>query len=121
MTRINCIPVRELTGKHLIAEYRELPRVFRLARHPHNNETFPHKYVLGKGHVKFFYDKLNYCYSRQHELYSEMKRRGYHPTLPPYSLLLEYQKQKPDLWGNWEPTDEALYLNRKRIRERLSK
>ena len=31
MTRINCVPVEELHQKHLVAEYRELPRVFRLA------------------------------------------------------------------------------------------
>lgn len=31
MTRINCVPVRELGGKHLVAEYRELPRVYALA------------------------------------------------------------------------------------------
>ena len=31
MTRINCIPVEELSTPHLIAEYRELPRVFALA------------------------------------------------------------------------------------------
>ena len=28
MTRINCVPVEELTDKHLGAEYRELPRLF---------------------------------------------------------------------------------------------
>ncbi|ENT03393.1 hypothetical protein C038_02848 [Brucella sp. 63/311] len=32
MTRINCIPPAELTGPHLVAEYRELPRVFALVR-----------------------------------------------------------------------------------------
>lgn len=28
MTRINVVPVTELTDKHLLAEYRELPRIF---------------------------------------------------------------------------------------------
>jgi len=32
MTRINVIPVEELTTKHLVAEYRENPRAFALAR-----------------------------------------------------------------------------------------
>lgn len=31
MTRINRIPVEELSRQHLVAEYRELPRVFALA------------------------------------------------------------------------------------------
>jgi deoxyribonuclease (pyrimidine dimer) len=32
MTRINVVPPRELTRQHLIAEYRELPRVFGLVK-----------------------------------------------------------------------------------------
>ena len=32
MTRINGIPPQELTGPHLVAEYRELPRIFALVR-----------------------------------------------------------------------------------------
>ena len=28
MTRINCIPPAELSDKHLLAEFHELPRVF---------------------------------------------------------------------------------------------
>lgn len=55
MTRINCVPVEELTDKHLLAEYRELPRIFNLARAV---EDAPTEYVLGTGHMKFFYDKL---------------------------------------------------------------
>jgi hypothetical protein len=31
MTRINVVPVQELTNKHLMAEYRELPRAMRRA------------------------------------------------------------------------------------------
>jgi len=30
MTRINCAPKKELSDKHLAAEYRELPRIFGL-------------------------------------------------------------------------------------------
>ena len=29
MTRINVVPVKELSDQHLIAEYRELPRVIK--------------------------------------------------------------------------------------------
>lgn len=119
MTRINCIPVTELTDKHLVAEYRELPRVFKLARMPRKNEQIPELYTLGTGHVKFFYDKLDYCYKRQHQLYDEMKRRGFKPTFPPERLLLEHHN-KVKLWGPWEPTPEAMEINRQRIKERLN-
>lgn len=33
MTRINVIPVSELSDQHLIAEYRELPRVLKSKQH----------------------------------------------------------------------------------------
>jgi len=32
MTRINCVPVETLHQKHLVAEYKELPRTFNLVR-----------------------------------------------------------------------------------------
>lgn len=57
MTRVNCIPVQELTVKHLVAEYREIPRLFKLARILKPNEFVP-LYTLGAGHCKLFYDKL---------------------------------------------------------------
>lgn len=49
MTRINVVPVEELSDAWLIAEYRELPRVL--------NGNFsikdaPNRYKLGTGHVK---------------------------------------------------------------------
>ena len=114
MTRINCIPPSELTNKHLVAEYRELPRVFGLARRPHSREEFPSFYTLGTGHVKFFYNKLGYLTNRFHQIVEEMKRRGFavnYPSPPTNS--------DPSLYGMWEPTPESQEINRKRIRERL--
>lgn len=111
MTRINCIPVTELTREHLLAEYRELPRVFRLARVC----RVPAEYVLGKGHVTFFYNKLAWCQRRQAELVCEMKRRGYKPNFEADTL----PRAAAELYGDWVPDDRAMSLNRARIRERL--
>lgn len=116
MTRINCIPPSELTDRHLLAEYRELPRVFKLARY---SPDIPEQYTLGKGHVKFFYDKLSYCFNRQCEIVREMKRRGFKPKLNPDYLYDTYAHSKFQLWGSWVPTEEAQQLNRQRIKERL--
>ena len=63
MTRINAgIPVQQLNGKHLIAEHREIKRVPNLVRYNIEKGNpisgIPPKFTLGKGHVKFFYDKL---------------------------------------------------------------
>ncbi len=122
MTRINCVPPAELTVKHLVAEYRELPRVFGLVRQailrgerPDDSRN-PTIYTLGKGHIRFFYSRLGYLSRRQASLVEEMRRRGYRPTFADVHLLVA---EIPAEWcGEWEPTLEALGLNRARIVER---
>lgn len=122
MTRINCIPVSELTDKHLIAEYRELPRVFKLAR---VCPEAPKEYTMGAGHVKFFYDKLIWCVYRQHQLVSEMIERGFKPNFVPSELWKFAEHNggpvKRELWNYWQPTKQAQEINRARINERLNK
>lgn len=121
MTRINCVPPAELTTPHLVAEYRELPRVFGLAEaaalrgeHP-NDSRNPAAYTLGQGHVRFFYSRLKYCQRRFTQLVQEGRARGFqlqHTEPPPCDL--------PATWfRDWEPDEASLALNRARIRERL--
>lgn len=118
MTRINCIPVEELHGKHLVAEYRELPRVFKLAEAAAQRGGFQglDTYRLGAGHVKFFYNRLGYCTTRFNELVTEMKRRGYSPQYEQPPIIDVPMSWKQD----WVPDDSALQLNRQRIADRLS-
>lgn len=126
MTRINCIPPNELTDKHLLAEYRELPRVFRLSARWRYYEppALPTKYTLGKGHVKFFYDKLKYCINRQHEIVREMKARGFNPKFNPEDLWHFHEKAGGTIperhWKDWSPGTLAQRQNRQRIKERLN-
>ncbi|MEY9533704.1 pyrimidine dimer DNA glycosylase/endonuclease V [Sinorhizobium fredii] len=122
MTRINCIPPAELSGPHLVAEYRELPRIFPLVRaaiargESPTDPRNPPAYTLGKGHVRFFYSRLAYLAKRQANLIAEMQRRGYRPAFLETEGLLS---GLPLAWCNdWEPTLEAIALNRERIRER---
>ena len=128
MTRINCIPPKELTDKHLVAEYRELPRIFKLIRgwcdrHADSpckfpTDDLPQEYRLGKGHVLFFYDKGYWLYRRQQSLIKEMKARGFNPKFTnPYQL---FNSIPFPMQGDWVPTEEAMELNRERIRERLN-
>lgn len=119
MTRINCVPVEELSGPHLVAEYRELPRVFALAQKAALRGSFtqPQAYTLGKGHVLFFYTRLGYLAKRHLALIEEMKRRGYKPTFT--GVQPEDFPGLPDsYWNDWEPTDDAIQMNRRRIEER---
>lgn len=125
MTRINCVPPEELSGKHLVAEYRELPRLFKLIVQYHDRLTdgdgppepdLPPAYTLGKGHVRFFYDKAQWLVERQHALVAEMLRRGYSPThRNPELLLMDVPTY---LRGHWTPSEEAMRINRARIKER---
>lgn len=120
MTRINCIPVEELTGPHLVAEYRELPRVFNLARKAAEKGTIKPKdvYTLGTGHVTFFYTRLTYLAKRHQALVQEMVKRGYHPTF--MEDLAQVHADIPAIcWHDWTPTPEAQAINRARIQLRL--
>jgi len=119
MTRINCVPVQELSGPHLVAEYRELPRVFALARKAAARGPFaqPATYTLGKGHLLFFYTRLAYLARRHTDLIGEMKRRGYKPSFQGIERP-QFPDIPDDFWKDWEPSKEALDLNRRRIAER---
>lgn len=119
MTRINCVPPEELTRQHLLAEWRELPRVFKLAEAAYARGGAlkePARYTLGAGHVTFFYRRLAWCADRFYALKAEMARRGYVAGFeaPPQALI-------PDggWWQSWEPDAAALALNRARIAQRL--
>lgn len=116
MTRINCVPVEELSGPHLVAEYRELPRVFALSEKAaaRGGLVQPAQYTLGKGHLLFFYTRLGYLARRHRELVLEMKRRGYKPAFEGVERA-QYPGIPDAYWHDWTPTPEALRLNRARI------
>lgn len=131
MTRINVVPVQELSDKHLAGEYHEITRVFELARkHSKNFDSPPLGspcYVLGKGHVQFFYDKLSFISSRYVQLALEMRFRAYQRQVSSavdMRVVLEVIQcahdsiQDPGWWNDYEPTPEALALNRLRIADR---
>lgn len=122
MTRINCVPVEELSGQHLVAEYRELPRVFALARKAaaRGAHAAPADYTLGKGHLLFFYTRLAYLVRRHSELVSEMQRRGYKPSFSGVKRA-DYPDIPDQYWEDWQPTPQALEANRRRILERSGK
>lgn len=129
MTRINCIPVEELTDKHLGAEYRELPRLFgqiqkaiergEMPDDPRN----PTEYKLGRGHTRFFYNKLVWLYGRYTQLVVECEKRGRKvnfPDVPEFVWEIPNTENGQGWWRGWTPTPEAMELNRQRIQERLS-
>lgn len=118
MTRINVVPVTELCDKHLLAEYRELPRVFKLAR---TCPEAPLEYTLGSGHVKFFYNKLTFLIRRYKQLVEECQSRGFRVNYTESLERLPDVDPPDELFNDYIPTKEALHINRERIADRISK
>lgn len=78
MTRINTINPSDLLDQHLIAEWRELPRIPNTivsGKAKVNLKSIPTNYKLGTGHVLFFYNKLTYLQNRHLLICNEMDRR----------------------------------------------
>ena len=122
MTRINLIPVQELTRLHLISEYREITRLpgnlnrwINRKNKPSNISEIPLNYVLGTGHILFFLNKFKWLQNRFELLVDEMHRRGYNPTYTDSSIF-----KVDDVWYNdWVADEKAIEINKQRIRERL--
>ena len=124
MTRVNVVPPQELTNLHLLAEYRELPRIFALAHAAMQRGELPDdprnpaEYTLGPGHVRFFYPRLYFLRQRFVSLVDELRARGYRPQY--LDVPREIYDIMPTEWmQDYTPTSLALNINRARIQERL--
>lgn len=127
MTRINVISPKELHPKHLIAEIREITRVYGLVRKAQgrkiNKYNFkekikqPSQYTLGAGHIYWFYDKLEFITKRYYALCNEATSRGYNVS----PIAEKFLTEGIDKWwfGDYIPTQEAVKINKQRINERL--
>lgn len=118
MTRINVIEPRKLSRQHLVAEYREIGRVYKLAQASFEkdpNRILPKEYSMGAGHVLFFFDKLNFIQERQYLLCDEMLNRGYKVNIDPsfgIDCHLSLFKNK------WRPSLKDMNVNMARLSER---
>lgn len=117
MTRINVgYNPRKLNTKMLLAEHREIKRIpnaVNSGRAVFNN--IPEKFCLGKGHVKFFYNKLGYLLNRYISIYNECLRRGYKVTC----YAGAWNGIGMDLMNDYKPTKADRMLIEQRISERL--
>ncbi len=123
MTRINLVDPSYLTSKHLMAEYRELPRVFTAVRKLADegktpaNVDIPTSYVLGKGHVRFFYNKMYFLLNRYNSIIAELKRRNFKLDFVIFNGVVDSAFQIPNEWWDdkYKPTPEEIYLNMARL------
>lgn len=127
MTRVNVVEPSTLHREHLVGEIHEITRVFGFARaatQKYGNayqwrlhKKHPAQYVLGKGHVMFFVDKLSYISERYKLLCAEWRSRGYNVNqISEEDLLRDIDKS---FLGSYNPTQEAITLSQARINERL--
>lgn len=122
MTRINLVPVQELADQHLMAEYRELPRVFgAVQKHIDAGKStkdfkISSTYILGTGHVTFFYNKLLFLSKRHEQIVLECLKRGIK-----ISNTNKYDVSHfPHIWCNdYIPTPKEIEISRARIIEKL--
>ncbi len=113
MTRINTIHPADLLDQHLFIEFREITRIATAHRHLTNRERVP-EYVLGSGHMKFFYDKGLYCAKRLIALQAELdKRKAVNYTPKTYS------EHVPGYHNDWLPSPAAHAANIMRLHEKL--
>lgn len=122
MTRINAIPVGLLLNEHLIAELREITRIpnsILSGKAKIDFKKIPTEYLLGSGHVTFFYDKLGYIKKRHDQLYKEALKRGFNVQYK----AVDYKALSPihtkALMNDYAPDSKAIHKNLERICERF--
>lgn len=113
MTRINLVPVEELSDQHLIAEYHELPRCIKQAI---DTSNAPANYILGKGHMKWAKHHTIFLLDRYSLLWEELLWRGFKPTYPPSLLISCAVDNTPERDRNsYLPTEKDLQVSRERL------
>ena len=123
MTRINIIPVSELTDQHLIAEYREITMIPAALTRTLNSKSgfikkkIPDRFTLNTGHVYFFYDKGLYLYNRYDNIVEEMILRGFNPDL---KRIFPKDIFPFELFNDWTPTIKEQEIVRSRIKEKIA-
>ena len=112
------MPPCDLHKKHLLAEHRELIRIPNaIKKGRYRLKGIPDNFKLGRGHVKFFYNKLRYLHFRYRAIYNMCKRHNFNVT--DYS---ESFKNLPvELYNDYTPTEQDLKIIKQRIKERQPK
>jgi len=120
MTRINLVHPSELCDQHLFAEFREITRIPNLIlSNRFNFHNQPSEYTLGKGHVKFFYDKLDFLHKRYASLWVELTCIRQYNVIYIHAFAEVYRQHLFSLWDDYIPNDNAVELSKSRIIERM--
>lgn len=125
MTRVNVIEPSLLTDQHLFAEYREITRIFALVKNAQDKhgiqktlQKIPPSFVMGTGHVLFFYDKLDFIEKRYHKLKDCVLQRGFDITLK--DSIIDFRTQiAPIFYQDYMPNCVDIEKNCTRLIEKI--
>ena len=115
MVRVNLIEPSRLSDQHLIAEYDEILMLVAYIRSKPSIDNLPQNYCLGKGHMRFFKDKVSYLKERHELLKKEMANRGF-KTEKTIDLDSFDSLNK----GSWQPGGDDFKIIKARIKEKLA-
>lgn len=110
MVRVNLILPAKLSDQHLVAEYDEILMLLGYFKRFPALIGIPNEYTLGKGHMKFFKDKLLYLKKRHDIIKVEMKKRAFKTN-----VTIDLSEFPKELINDWAPDKVAF----KKIKERL--
>jgi deoxyribonuclease (pyrimidine dimer) len=125
MTRVNAdINPKKLKRPHLLAELREITMVPASLRRSLRTQSvstvlnkIPEEFTLGRGHVLFFYNKMEFLHYRFNRLADEMERRGYVPDRTRASAFTGFHRR----WmQDWTADKKANRIVRTRIAEKIA-
>ena len=114
MVRVNLINPFKLADQHLIAEYDEILMLLGYVKKYPNQIGIPNQYSLGKGHIKFFKNKLLYLKKRHELLRKEMKKRGF---IPKKTINLKLFRKS--LRNDWKPAERDFSIIKQRLIEKI--
>ena len=106
---MNLISPKLLSDQHLLAEHLEIMMLIDYARKHPSGDT-PSRYCLGKGHIRFFRNKIKYLQKRFALIQKEMKARGFRPK-----AKLSVKGVSRKLLNDWAP----MAGDKKLIKERI--
>jgi deoxyribonuclease (pyrimidine dimer) len=115
MVRVNIINPKKLADQHLIAEYLEIIMLFGYVRNNPSLGGIPKNYVLGKGHIKFFKNKLLYLKKRHELIKKEMKSRGFVTN-----KTISLKGFRKELKNDWRPKKQDHETIKSRLRFKIN-
>ena len=126
MTRINLIQPSKLYDQHLLAEWREIkmvPASLRRSLKTKSKEdilkSIPKNFTLNTGHVKFFFDKLDYLSHRYESLTTELLKRNF--KLYHTGNFSDFCENIPqEFFGDYIPEEKDFLIITNRINEKIA-